>query len=176
MDVEAVRPGATDVGIVVRQALPADRGEIRESLISCGAFTEEEVRVALEILDIGIPGGLDGDYPVFAAEIQGAVRGYACVGSTPLTTATWHLFWICIHPAMQRRGVGRALQEYIEGFVRSRGGERLVLETSGKASYQRARNFYQAVGYSEVGRIRDFYRQGDDCVMYCKTLLSEVPG
>jgi ribosomal protein S18 acetylase RimI-like enzyme len=169
MDVEAVRPGTADVGVIIREARPADYDEIRETLISCGAFTEEEVRVALEILDIGVLGGLGGDYPVFAAELQGAVRGYVCVGSTPLTTTTWHLFWICVHPAAQRRGVGRALQEYAEVFVRSRGGERLVLETSGKASYDRARKFYQAAGYSEVGRIRDFYRHGDDCVMYCKT-------
>jgi ribosomal protein S18 acetylase RimI-like enzyme len=176
MDVEAVRPGATDLGVIVREARPADRDEIGEALISCGAFTEEEVRVALEILNIGILGGLAGDYPVFAAEVHGAVGGYVCVGSTPLTAATWHLFWICIHPSMQRQGVGRALQEYVESFVRSRGGERLVLETSGKASYQRARNFYQAAGYLEVGRIRDFYRHGDDCVMYCKTLLSGAPG
>jgi ribosomal protein S18 acetylase RimI-like enzyme len=157
------------LGVTVREVRQGDRDEIREALIVCGSFTDEEVRVALEIVDVGLVGGIEGDYPLFAAEIEGRVRGYVCIGRTPLTFSTWHLYWICVHPAAQGKGVGRALQEYAEGFVRSHGGDRVVLETSGKPSYARARNFYQAAGYIVVGRICDFYKVGDDCVVYCKT-------
>lgn len=170
MDVGTLRPGAARVGVTVRDVRPSDRDDIRDALVACGAFTEEEVSVALEILDAGLSGGIDGDYSLFAAEVDGRVRGYVCVGRTPLTTSTWHLYWICVHSAVQRNGVGRALQEHAEAFVGSRGGERLVLETSGKPSYARARDFYGAAGYSLVGRIPDFYRPGDDCLVYCKTL------
>lgn len=152
----------------VRALLPADRPAIAEALATCGAFTDEEVRVALEVLDAGVEGGPDGDYPLFTAEVDGRFAGYVCVGRTPLTHSTWHLYWICVHPCAQGRGVGRALQAHAEAFVRSRGGERLVLETSATAAYARARAFYAAAGYAIVGRIPDFYRPGDDCLVYCR--------
>ena len=154
----------------IRELIEADRESIREILVACAAFTEEEVRVAMEVLADGLAGGPDGDYPLFAAELDGCVRGYVCVGKTPLTRATWHEYWLCVHPAAQRNGIGHALQAYAEAFVRSRGGERLVLETSSLPNYARARRFYRQAGYRRVGRIRDFYRPGDDCVMFSKVL------
>ena len=154
----------------IRELVETDREAIREILVSCVAFTAEEIRVALDVLADGLAGGLDGDYPLFAAELDDCVRGYVCVGKTPLTRGTWHEYWICVHPAAQRDGIGQALQTYAEGFVRSRGGERLVLETSGRPAYARTRRFYRRAGYRRVGRIRDFYQPGDDCVVFCKDL------
>src|SRR4029077_9967067 len=102
----------------IRELVKADRKAIREILATCRAFTDEEVRVALDVLADGLAGGLDGDYPLFAAERDGRVRGYVCVGKTPLTRGTWHEYWICVHPTAQRMGVGQALQSHIEAFVR----------------------------------------------------------
>ena len=170
MDLGALRPGAARMGMIVREAHEKDRKEIHEALVACGAFTEEEVRVALEVLDLGLRGGLEGEYPLFAAEVEKHVCGYACVGRTPLTASSWHLYWICVHPAAQRKGVGRALREHSEAFVSSHGGLRIVLETSGRPTYRPAHKFYEAAGYIMVGRIPDFYRPGDDCLVYCKTL------
>ena len=154
----------------IRELVEADREAIRELLAACAAFSEEEVRVAMDVLADGLTGGLDGDYPLFAAELDGCVRGYVCVGQTPLTRGTWHEYWICVHPGAQHRGIGRALQAHAEAFVRSRGGERLVLETSGRTDYARTRRFYRKAGYRRVGRIRDFYAPGDNCVVFCKQL------
>src|SRR5262245_8583823 len=155
----------------IRELVKTDREITREILVACGAFTEEQVRVAMDVLAEGLAGGLDGDYPLFAAELDGCVRGYICVGKTPLTRGTWHEYWICVHPVAQGNGIGRALQAHAEAFVRSRGGERLILETSGRPTYARARRFYRRAGYRRVGFIRDFYRPGDDCVVYGKVLL-----
>jgi ribosomal protein S18 acetylase RimI-like enzyme len=156
--------------LTIRALRSEDREAIHDMLQACGAFTAEEVRVALEVLDDGLRGGADGDYPLFAANRDGKVLGYVCVGKTPLTRGTWHEYWICVHPAAQHQGVGQALQAYAEEFVRSRGGERLVLETSGRSAYARTRRFYRQSGYRVVGRIRDFYQPGDDCVVFCKVL------
>ena len=156
--------------VKIRELVDGDREAIREMLVLCAAFTEEEVRVAMEILADGIAGGLDGDYPLFAAELGGRVCGYVCVGKTPLTRGTWHEYWICVHPGVQHKGIGQALQTQAELFVRSRGGERLVIETSGRRAYARTRRFYRRAGYRRVGLIRDFYQPGDDCVFFCKEL------
>lgn len=152
----------------IRELLIEDRDAVLEMLTACGLFTDEEIRVALDVLDEGVAGGPEGDYPLFVVEIDGTARGYVCIGKTPLTKSTWHLYWICVHPAAQGAGAGRALQSYAEDFVRARGGERIVLETSGQEGYQRTRLFYQRAGYTEVGIIRDFYKSGDDCIIFCK--------
>jgi len=153
---------------VIRPLIATDRAPLHEALVTCGAFSEEEVVVALEVLDDGLKGGLDGDYPHLVFEKDGVVLGYVAVGRTPMTEATWHLYWICVHPAAQGMGAGQALQAAAEAFVAEHGGERIVLETSGRPDYERTRRFYLAADYTECGRITDFYKPGDDCVTYVK--------
>ncbi len=162
--------------MIIRELQTEDREAVHAALRACGAFTEEEIQVALEVLDAGLAGGSTGEYTLFVAQMEGTARGYVCVGKTPLTSTTWHLYWICVHPETQGVGVGQALQAHAEAFIRSRGGERLVLETSGRADYARARRFYQNAGYVEVGHIPDFYRPGDDCILYCKVLKEKEGG
>ena len=164
------------MGIVIRPLETRDSSAAREILIACGVFSEEEVKVALDLSEEGVAVGLAGHYPHFAAKLDGVLRGYVCIGRTSLTRATWHLYWIAVNPAVQAHGIGRALQPHSEGFIRSLGGERLVLETSARADYERTRRFDQRASYTQVGFIRDFYRPGDDCVMFCKVLTLPPDG
>jgi len=158
------------MGLIIRELVSQDLDAVREMLKDCGAFSSEEVSVALELLNAGLSSGLEGDYPLLAAELDGRVSGYACIGRTPMTQSTWHLYWLCVHPHAQRRGVARTLQAYMEKFIAMRGGERIVAETGGRADYEPARRFYEGAGYRSAGRIGDYYKLGDDCVFYCKVL------
>jgi ribosomal protein S18 acetylase RimI-like enzyme len=150
----------------VRPPTAGDRHSVYEALTQCGAFTDDEVRVAIEMFDLG----LAGDYSLLGIETEGVLRAYACFGKANLTERSWYLYWICVHPAVQGTGIGRALQRTVEEFVRQQGGDRLVLETSGRSDYERSRRFYGRAGFTVQGCIPDFYRPGDDCIIYCKTL------
>jgi ribosomal-protein-alanine N-acetyltransferase len=154
------------MGMQLRGLVAADRPAVAEALVASAAFSGDEVQVALEMIDAG----LGGDYLLPAVEADGAVRAYACIGHATLTASSWYVYWICVHPAWQGRGFGRALNAHIEELVRAAGGERLVVETSGRADYTRPRRFYEASGYERVGRIADFYTAGDDCLIYSKVL------
>lgn len=155
---------------MIRELTVQDREAVRSMLAACGTFSEDELRVGLEVFDDGVAGGLKGPYPHFALIQDDELCGYVCVGSTPLTQATWHLYWICVHPQVQRQGCGRALLAHAEEFVRIRGGANLVIDTGGRPDYAGQRRFYEKHGYVAVGRIPDFYRAGDDCVIYWKRL------
>ncbi len=62
--------------------------------------------------------------------------------------------------------MGKALLRASEFEVRARGGRLLVLETSGLEEYSPTRKFYEAAGYEQEAVIRDFYKAGDDLVIY----------
>ena len=50
--------------------------------------------------------------------------------------------------------------------MRGSGGDKLVLETSARAQYERSRHFYESAGFSVQGRLVDFYKRGEDCIIY----------
>jgi ribosomal protein S18 acetylase RimI-like enzyme len=156
--------------MTIRGLTAGDRDAVREALVECRAFNDEEIQVALDMVDAG----LQGDYSLTAVEVGGLVRAYACFSKAVLTVGSWYLYWICVHPAWQRAGVGRELQAAVEDAIRRAGGERIVVETSGRPDYERARRFYLRGGFTEVGRIPGFYKPGDDCVLYCKLLGGEL--
>ncbi|MBL8178473.1 MAG: GNAT family N-acetyltransferase [Bryobacterales bacterium] len=149
--------------MLIRPLEASDRKAVQAMLAGCGAFSEEEVTVALEIFD-------SGEMAHFGAEVEGILCGYVCLEPVALTRSTWHVYWLCVDASCQRRGVATALMRQAAEFARSKGGERLVVETSGRLDYERARRFYERVGFRQVGRIADYYKPGDDCVYYCKLL------
>ncbi len=88
-----------------------------------------------------------------------------------MTEATYDLYWIVTAAEIRGRGIGRALIEALEDELgRGRGARTLRVETSSLEGQGGARRFYQSAGYTEIGVIRDFYRDGDDLVTFAKDL------
>jgi ribosomal protein S18 acetylase RimI-like enzyme len=156
------RSGASAASL--RPLSRADRAPIERILRESGAFREDEIAVALELVDAPVEEG----YRFLVAEVGGEVAGYACFGATPMTRGTWDLYWIAVDPRRQRGGIGRALLRAAEEAVRREGGRQLLVETAGKESYAPTRAMYSACGYREVARVPDFYEEGDDKVIYVK--------
>lgn len=134
-----------------------------------GAFTEEELAVALELIDLGLSDDPQG-YRFVVAARGDEVLGYACYGQTPLTDGVYDLYWIAVAPSAQGGGVGRALLEAAERQAGELGGRMMLIETASKPSYASTRAFYLETGYREIARIPDFYRLGDDKVIYQRRL------
>ncbi len=98
------------------------------------------------------------------------VVGAVAYGQTPMTEGTYDLYWIACDPARQRTGVGTALLGAMEDDLRRRGARLLRVETSGTPAYQPTRAFYGRFRYRETARLPDFYRPGDDLVIFTKRL------
>lgn len=82
----------------------------------------------------------------------------------------WNMYFIGVHPDVQREGVGSLLLAEVESRLAGRQGKRLVIETSGKGSFERIREFYIKHGYTAGEVTSDFYGPGDDKVMFHKEL------
>ena len=134
-------------------------------------FYAAEVDVAMELIDLGLTPGAGG-YEFVVAERAGAAVGYACWGLNPMSDGVHDLYWIAVDRSLQKAGIGRALLAHVEDCVRRAKGRALMIETGGKPSYQPTRSFYLACGYLEVARLVDFYRVGDDKLMFAKKLTA----
>lgn len=155
----------------IRPARSSDRDRIHEILVATSLFTDEEVRCAVELVDLSFSQAERGDYLVYVLEEpSGAVHGYACYGPTPLTDGVYDLYWIAVEPTRQGQGFGQLLLRFVEDEVRGRRGRMLLIETSSKETYSSTMRFYVRSGYEEISRIKDFYRIEDDKVVYCKRL------
>jgi ribosomal protein S18 acetylase RimI-like enzyme len=154
----------------VRRLAPPDRGDIERLLVEGGTFNEEEIAVAMELVDDAIdnPGE---DYHVLVAEdADGRVASYICFGRTPMTESTWDLYWLATHPSARGQGLGSRLVRAMEAELAAAGPCTVRIETSQMEAYGAARSFYAHIGYGEVGRIVDFYKPGDDLIILSKRL------
>ncbi|MGQ9800170.1 MAG: GNAT family N-acetyltransferase [Candidatus Saccharicenans sp.] len=151
-----------------------DRQAVLDLIRATGFFTTPEMQVAEELIDIYLNNPEQRDYYIVVTENeQGQVTGYMTYGPTPLTEGTWDLYWIAVAPATQGRGYGQQLVSWLESEVRKHQGRLVLIETSSQPKYQPTRKFYEKLGYTEIARIRDFYRPGDDRVVFGKYFRSK---
>lgn len=94
--------------------------------------------------------------------------GAIAYGETPMTVGTYDLYWILTDPELQRTGVGRFLLAEMDADLRRRGARLVRIETSGTSAYDGTRGFYEGAGYRETARIPEFYRPGDDLVVFTR--------
>ena len=153
----------------VRPLAPGDRPALAAALRSDDTFTDDEVAVALELIDDALADP-DSDYWILVAETGGEVTGYICYGPVPMTASTYDLYWVVTHARARGLGVARALVLAMERDLRARGGTGVRVETSQTEGYGAARALYDRLGYPEAGRLADFYRPGDDLIIYYKRL------
>ena len=99
------------------------------------------------------------------------LQGFACYGPIPLTEGVYDLYWIAVDPAAQKKGIGRYLLGYVEREIKKQGGRMLLIETSSQESYGATIRFYEKSGYQLAARIKDFYRIGDDKLVFSKVLI-----
>jgi ribosomal protein S18 acetylase RimI-like enzyme len=145
-----------------------DRSRIEEMVVSSGRFNREEIATALELVDEALEKGEESVLEVGKGHL--AVQGYVCYGPTPLTQGVYDLYWIVTDPAVQGKGFGRQLIEYVEEDIVKRGGRMLLIETSSQETYGPTIRFYKKAGYKLVARIKNFYRIGDDKLVFSKEL------
>jgi ribosomal protein S18 acetylase RimI-like enzyme len=170
METATARTGVKTTGGTIRPLRGDDRAPLFEILKRTDVFTEDELAVAKELIDAVVETPDQKDYIINVFEEGGVVLGYYCIGPTPATLATFDLYWIAVHPSFHGGGLGKALNTHAEELIRSRGGRLVMVETSSQPRYEKTRFFYMRRGYSELSRIRDYYRPGDDLVIYGKYL------
>jgi GNAT superfamily N-acetyltransferase len=157
--------------LTIRPEPLSDDAEAVEGITErTGFFSEEEQRIARELIDERLALGPRSGYEFLFADHADQTVGYACFGRIPGTASSYDLYWIVVDPAHQGQGIGRALIASAERAVLERGGTQVYVETSSRPLYRPTRRFYEYVGYTQAATFEDFYAAGDDKVVYVKRL------
>ncbi|HEX6536012.1 MAG TPA: GNAT family N-acetyltransferase [Gemmatimonadaceae bacterium] len=194
-----------DIPIRTADLPPGLHARLAALLRATGAFTEDEVGVAVGMYDemcehgarrpdpAAVAGGDDApardlrhpaadasplsDYRFLGAFTpEDVLVGYACYGPTPSTDRTFDLYWIAVDPAAHGTGIGTLLLSEVERRLQGHHARLLVVETSSRSDYAQTRSFYGRRGYTEHARVRDFYAPGDDRIILTKRFQDSPRG
>ncbi len=156
--------------MTIRELLASDREPLNAMVESVSSFRDDDVEIALELIDDRIDKGDASDYEFLVAADGDEVLGYVCFGRIPLTVSSYDLYWIVVAPRHQRKGVGARLMAAMEERVAKQGGGRIYIDTSSNDAYAATRGFYESQGYAVAAELPDFYRPGEGKVVYWKAL------
>ncbi|PJI92072.1 N-acetylglutamate synthase-like GNAT family acetyltransferase [Yoonia maricola] len=87
-----------------------------------------------------------------------------------LTDRTWNMLALAVRPDLQGKRMGAALVQAAEQHLKDKAQRILIVDTSGTDDFALTRKFYAQNGYEEEARIRDFWAEGDDKVIFRKAL------
>jgi GNAT superfamily N-acetyltransferase len=156
---------------MIRPTAPDETEFLVSMAAGTGVFKPLEHDTLRELLgDYHAGEGTDGHRAV-SIEDDGRVLGFAYFAPTPMTEATWHLYWIVVDKSVQARGIGAKLMRFVEAEVKAAGGRVLLIETSALPAYELTRKFYLKLAYQQEATVRDFYADGDHQVIFRKRLV-----
>lgn len=162
---------------MIRRATPDDQPAILSVSDASGLFRPQELEELTGVLAAGLRGEMGPDQVWVVAEAIDAaptapvpLAGVAYYAPERMADGVWNLYLIAVHPNLQGRGTGAALLRHAEQDLAARGVRLLLIETSSLPKFDGTRAFYRRCGYHEEARIRDYYRAGEDKVVFRKAL------
>lgn len=152
---------------MIRATVEADHNDLILLAAASGLFAPDQTQLLAEMLR----SPADSDVWL-TLDLNGRPEGVAYLAPEKMTSGTWNLYWIAVHPRCQRQGHGKSILKHIEHWLIHRNQRILIVETAGVEEFAYVRKFYAANGFEAEARIRDFYDDGVDKVIFRKSLKS----
>lgn len=151
-----------------REPKPEDISRVREIVLSTGFFRDDEIEVAVELIEERIKLGAASGYEFLFVDYNHQAIAYSCFGLIPCSLISYDLYWIVTHADFRNKGIGKELMKATEKVVQEMGGKTIYIETSSKEQYLPTQKFYDKTNYLLKARFEDFYDYGDDKLVYIK--------
>lgn len=156
---------------MIRNTIPADADALMEIIESSDQFDAEGLaHVRGTLFEY-----LEGDsHDIWLTAIEDSPVGVAYCAPEPVTSGTWNLLMLWTRHDKGHQGYGSALVQHIESELTQRGARLLIVETSGLPEFEAANAFYDKCGFVREATIKDFFDEGDDKIVYSKSLRPAV--
>ena len=156
-----------------RPITPDDTDSLIALADSIGLFSSDQLEELHQMLTNSLR--KDGDtHPFWITDEDNGLVGVAYCEPERMTDRTWNLQLIAIHPSRQRQGRGGKLLHFVEQTLTARSVRILLVETLGTPDFEHVRAFYRKNGYDEEARIREFYAEGADKIVFRKALAAQM--
>lgn len=135
-------------------------------------FSETEVNLAKQEIEETILYGEEVTESKYFTikDSLGNLIAYASYCPIPITLECWLLDWIAVHPDEQGKGYATKLITAVEDSVRKMKGKYLFIESSSLPESEPIRLCHAKNNFNEIARLPDFYKPGDDKIIYRKIL------
>ena len=150
--------------------LAGDIEAIRRIVVSTKFFNDDELDIAVELIEERLNKGVKSGYCFLFAEINNKVVGYVCYGPIDGTSNSYDLYWIAVDNDYRSLGIGKELMVRTEKLIKKQGGRRVYVETSSREQYVPTRKFYLSCDYFIEAQLKDFYGPNDDKCMFVKVI------
>jgi [ribosomal protein S18]-alanine N-acetyltransferase len=108
------------------------------------------------------------NYICWVAEKLGHIQAY---GIASVGAGESHVLNVCVSPAVQGKGYGRAMMENLMRLARDKGAEMMMLEV--RPSNENALHLYLDLGFNEIGQRKGYYpasKGREDALVLARTL------
>jgi ribosomal protein S18 acetylase RimI-like enzyme len=151
----------------IRPIIHEDRAQLIDIIKQQVNFLQCEIDIATEVIDATFNPA--DDYQALAAvDKEQHVLGFISFGPIPLTENRFDIYWIAVDPAKGRHGIGTLLLREMEKRLQQAGSGHIYVETSSTKGYTPAQLFYEKNNYQLISQLKDFYRNGDDRMIFRK--------
>jgi len=110
--------------------------------------------------------------PTFLAKKDGSVLGFLSLKQH--TAYSTEILVMAVHPDAHRSGIGRALVESANSYVRRLGIEYMQVKTLGPSNpdpgYSRTRTFYEALGFRPLEEFMQIWDENNPCLVMVKRM------
>ena len=107
----------------------------------------------------------------FTVLMDGRPISIAYCAPEKFTEGTYNLYAIGVHQGFQGKGIGKAMMQYLEQLLKQKEQRLLLVETSGAPELALTREFYHKCQYTQEAVIREFWKEGEDKVVFWKKLV-----
>ncbi len=150
----------------IRAVERSDLDRLRSVIDSCGLFPSEY----LDEMISGYFNDPDTQDIWFTYVDRNAPMAIGFCVPEKFTEGTYNLLAIGVAEESQRRGIAGQMMAHLEQRLKQQGGRILIVETSSDDAQLGARSFYAKIGYTQAAVIKDFWKDGEDKLVFQKRL------
>ena len=154
---------------MIRSATPDDIDSLITLAEATGLFQPHEVDAFGGMMQEQLAADSESEDRWLVDDDNG-IKGAAYYAPEAFAEGVWNLYFIGVHPTQQGKGRGSALLHHVELTLQDQGERILLIDTSSLSSFEQTRSINLKNGYEQEARIRDFYKTGDDKIIFRKAL------
>lgn len=133
-------------------------------------FNADELKFMSDLIDSYFDGTL-GEGHHWIVNDDREITSVAYYAPESFAQNVYNLYFIGVMPNSQGKGIGSSMLQYVENQLKGLGQRLLLVETSGLPNFAKTREFYLKNNYEKEATIREYYKEGDDKVVFRKKLM-----